>query len=183
MAEIMSPKHIPDKKLIHAYEEWADGGWGMILTGQKHHEQSLIWLHANHHTGNVQVSDSYMGTPMDVSVPSNPPKDVLESWKTWASASQSHGTPAIVQLCHPGRQSPALAGNRGIFAKTIAPSAVKMDFGPGILDRLSSRLLFGTPREMTVEDISGPGGVVDQFVAGAKQSFDAGFKGVQLHAA
>lgn len=124
-----------------------------------------------------------MGTPMDISVPSNASEDVLESWKNWAAASQRHGTPTIVQLCHPGRQSPALAGNRGIFAKTIAPSPVQMDLGNSIIERLSSRLIFGIPREMTIEDISGDGGIVDQFVAGAKQSFEAGFKGVQLHAA
>lgn len=133
--------------------------------------------------GNVQVSDSHMGTPMDVSIPSNAPKDVQESWKSWASTSQSQGTPVIVQLCHPGRQSPLMAGSRSIFAKNIAPSPVGMDFGPGVFDRLSSRILFGIPREMTAEDITGPDGVVDQFVAGAKQCFDAGFKGVQLHGA
>ena len=36
---------------------------------------------------------------------------------------------------------------------------------------------------MTIEEISGEGGVVDQFVAAAKQSFEAGFKGVELHGA
>ena len=44
-------------------------------------------------------------------------------------------------------------------------------------------LLFGTPRELTVHEISEAGGVVDQFVSAAKQCFDAGFRGVELHGA
>jgi len=45
---------------------------------------------------------------------------------------------------------------------------------------VASSLLFGTPKAMTAEDISL---VIDQFVSGAKQSFQAGFKGVELHGA
>ncbi len=105
---------------------------------------------------------------------------VQKAWKSWAAACQQQGTPTIVQLCHPGRQSPLGAGNRSFFTKTIAPSAVKMVFGPSLIERLAVAWVFGTPREMTVEEISGEGGVVDQFVAAAKQSFDAGFKGVEL---
>lgn len=75
------------------------------------------------------------------------------------------------------------AGNRGYLEKTIAPSAVKMDFGSRIIDKLAVSLVFGTPREMTVDEISGDGGLVDQFVTAAKQCFDAGFKGVELHGA
>jgi 2,4-dienoyl-CoA reductase-like NADH-dependent reductase (Old Yellow Enzyme family) len=75
------------------------------------------------------------------------------------------------------------AGNRSIFAQTIAPSVVKMNFGPSCMEKLAVSLLFGTPREMTAEEISGEGGVVDQFVEAARQSFEAGFKGVELHAA
>jgi 2,4-dienoyl-CoA reductase-like NADH-dependent reductase (Old Yellow Enzyme family) len=74
-------------------------------------------------------------------------------------------------------------GNRSFFDKTIAPSPVKLDFGPGLLAKAASALLFGSPREMTVEDICGENGVIEQFVEAAKQSFDAGFKGVELHGA
>ncbi|OBT41103.1 hypothetical protein VE00_09321 [Pseudogymnoascus sp. WSF 3629] len=169
MAEALAPSHIPNEGHLKAYEEWSEGDWGMVMTG------------------NVMVSDTYTGGMKDVAISSNAltqaSKAVQESWKNWADTSQRHGAPTIVQLCHPGRQSPAGAGNRGFFAKTIAPSAVKMDFGPRLIDRLAVSLVFGTPRAMTVEEISGNGGVVDQFVAAAKQSFDAGFKGVELHGA
>jgi len=36
MAEGMAPKtHNPDQNLLKAYGEWADGNWGMILTGKR----------------------------------------------------------------------------------------------------------------------------------------------------
>jgi 2,4-dienoyl-CoA reductase-like NADH-dependent reductase (Old Yellow Enzyme family) len=33
MAESMAPSHQPDDKLTKAYGEWAEGQWGMIMTG------------------------------------------------------------------------------------------------------------------------------------------------------
>jgi 2,4-dienoyl-CoA reductase-like NADH-dependent reductase (Old Yellow Enzyme family) len=43
--------------------------------------------------------------------------------------------------------------------------------------------MFGTPRELTIDEISGKDGVIDQFVSGAVQCYQAGFKGVELHGA
>jgi 2,4-dienoyl-CoA reductase-like NADH-dependent reductase (Old Yellow Enzyme family) len=113
----------------------------------------------------------------------NPSAAEQDMWKNWAATCQRSGTPAIVQINHPGRQSPTGAGNRGFFDKTLAPSAVKLDFGHSLIAKAAVWFTFGTPKAMTVNEISGDGGVIDQFVAAAKQSFDAGFKGVELHAA
>jgi 2,4-dienoyl-CoA reductase-like NADH-dependent reductase (Old Yellow Enzyme family) len=55
-----------------------------------------------------------------------------------------------------------------------------MSFGPSLLERAIAALLFGTPREMTLDDIEE---AIDQFVRAGKQCFDAGFKGVELHGA
>jgi 2,4-dienoyl-CoA reductase-like NADH-dependent reductase (Old Yellow Enzyme family) len=33
MAEAMAPTHQLDEKFMKAYGQWADGGWGMIITG------------------------------------------------------------------------------------------------------------------------------------------------------
>lgn len=135
----------------------------------------------------MQVCDTYLGSPADVAILSHaskaPSDESKEFWSKWATTCQRSGTPTIVQLCHPGRQSPPASGKRSFFAKTVAPSAVKMIFGPSLIEKLAVTLMFGTPREMTTDEISGEGGVVDQFVAAAKQSFDAGFKGIQLHGA
>jgi len=182
MAESMAPAptHEPNDKMLVAYKEWAEGGWGMLLTGNytilicKEIARLIIYL------GNVQVSETYLGGPLDVLSSKAASSDVQRIWKEWASTCQENGTPAVVQLNHPGRQSPLGAGQRGFFTKNLAPSAVKLNFGNSILAGVASSLLFGTPKAMTEEDISL---VIDQFVAGAKQSFQAGFKGVELHGA
>lgn len=131
-------------------------------------------------TGNVMVSETYLGSPGDVANTSIKVPAVQESWAKWASTCQASGTPTIVQLCHPGRQSPPGAGKRGFWDKTIAPSAVPLKFGEGLAERAVAKLLFGTPRAMTGEEVEE---VVDQFVRAARQCFDVGFKGVQLHGA
>lgn len=33
MAEDMATNHVPDESFLKAYGTWADGGWGMIMTG------------------------------------------------------------------------------------------------------------------------------------------------------
>jgi hypothetical protein len=35
MAEDLSSTHSPDRKVLSAYGEWADGNWGLILTGKR----------------------------------------------------------------------------------------------------------------------------------------------------
>jgi 2,4-dienoyl-CoA reductase-like NADH-dependent reductase (Old Yellow Enzyme family) len=55
--------------------------------------------------------------------------------------------------------------------------------GPGLFANAASAFLFGTPRELTVEEIEGEGGIIQQFIDGAKVAFESGFKGIELHAA
>lgn len=134
--------------------------------------------------GNVQVSETYLGSPRDVAILSKSSSTATKDlWRNWAATCQRSGTPTVVQLCHPGRQSPVGAGNRGFFEKSVAPSAVKMNFGDNLIAKAAVSFMFGTPREMATDEISGQGGVIDQFVAAAKQCFMAGFKGVELHGA
>lgn len=92
----------------------------------------------------------------------------------------SEGTPTIVQINHPGRQSPLGSGNRGVFAKNLAPSAVPLNFGPGVLPKLITSLVFGTPKEMTQADIDD---VIKRFGETARLSAEAGFAGAEIHAA
>jgi 2,4-dienoyl-CoA reductase-like NADH-dependent reductase (Old Yellow Enzyme family) len=181
MAESMAPApaHDPNDKMLVAYKEWAKGGWGMLLTGTQFIPYPRKSSRLTIYSGNVQVSEQYLGGPMDV-LSSSSSGDVEKIWKEWASTCQENGTPTVVQLNHPGRQSPLGAGQRGFFTKNLAPSAVKLNFGSSLLAGVASSLLFGTPKAMTEDDISL---VIDQFVAGAKLSFQAGFKGVELHGA
>ncbi|KND92471.1 NADH oxidase [Tolypocladium ophioglossoides CBS 100239] len=154
---------LPSKELIRTYGTWADGGWGMVLTG------------------NVQVDMTYLGTPEDNAFNDRIPRDqLLASWREWARATNRHGTPTLMQINHPGRQSMIGAGSRSVFAKSIAPSPLPLRLGDGILARAISALVFGTPREMTVPDIQD---VIARFAETAKLAHEAGFAGVQIHAA
>ncbi|KAL6880750.1 FMN-linked oxidoreductase [Trichoderma novae-zelandiae] len=155
--------YLPSERIFKLYETWAEGGWGAVLTG------------------NVEVDVRYLGSPHDMSLNESIDRErILAAWKKWAQASSKDGTPAIMQINHPGRQSPAKTGTRGFFEKSIAPSPTPLHLGDGILAKLASAFVFGTPREMTVEDIQR---VVSQFAETAKLAAEAGFAGVELHAA
>ncbi|KAF7719494.1 NADH-dependent flavin oxidoreductase [Penicillium ucsense] len=165
MAEMLAKNNKPNDTLSDAYERWSQGGWGCILTG------------------NVQVDVNHMGSPFDPALHSEyTGKDaaLVEQWKKYAEASQKHGTPTIVQICHPGRQSFRGAGKRGMFAPTIAPSAVPINIGTGLVERAIAAVAWTQPREMTRGEIET---VIRQFVDTARLMADAGFSGVELHAA
>jgi 2,4-dienoyl-CoA reductase-like NADH-dependent reductase (Old Yellow Enzyme family) len=99
------------------------------------------------------VDERYKGSPGDLAIETDASKRPAEKWKTYATAAQRDGTPAIVQINHPGRQSPARAGKRGFWEKVIAPSAIPLNFGDNLIARAASAFLLETPREMTVDDI------------------------------
>ncbi|KAJ5143190.1 Aldolase-type TIM barrel [Penicillium bovifimosum] len=167
MAELIAKTNRPTSTLLDAYEKWSDGGWGSILTG------------------NIQVDVNHMGSPYDPALHSEY-KDretnsaLVAEWKKYADACQKHGTPAIAQVCHPGRQSFRVAGRRGLFAPTLAPSAVPMDVGDSYLERLIGCLAWTAPKEMTTQEVER---VIQQFVDTARLMADAGFSGIELHAA
>ncbi|KAJ5942903.1 hypothetical protein N7516_003071 [Penicillium verrucosum] len=167
MAEMLAKTNEPTSALVDAYEQWSDGGWGSILTG------------------NVQVDVNHMGSPFDPAL-HNEYKDsetnnaLVAQWKKYADTCQKHGTPAIAQICHPGRQSFRVSGHRGIFAPTLAPSAVPIKVGNSYLESLIGCLVWSGPKEMTTQDVER---VIRQFVDTARLMADAGFSGVELHGA
>lgn len=147
------------------YGAWADGGWGMILTG------------------NVQVDERYLGGPDDNVIDASASlseKQVLEAYRNLANVCRRAGTPTIVQINHPGRQSPLGAGKRSMFSKSLAPSAIPLNMGSDMLSRILGSLVFGTPKAMTVADIED---VVQRFANAARIAAEAGFDGIQIHAA
>ncbi|KAK2036747.1 NADH:flavin oxidoreductase/NADH oxidase [Colletotrichum somersetense] len=154
---------LPTDALHGPYGEWADGGWGLVMTG------------------NVEVDMKYLGSPKDIAYNDAIPYErMLEAWKAWAKVCNRNGTPTIVQVNHPGRQSPMGTGKRGLLEKTIAPSPVPLNLGSGLIARLVNALVFGTPREMTVAEIQD---VVRRFAQTAKLASDAGFAGIEIHGA
>lgn len=85
----------------------------------------------------------------------------LASW-----AASTGAVPTLAQLNHPGRQT-----NRFMAWRPVAPSA-----GAAV----SMLGAFGPPRALADDEIDA---IVDRFVTTAMRCRDAGFDGVQLHAA
>jgi 2,4-dienoyl-CoA reductase-like NADH-dependent reductase (Old Yellow Enzyme family) len=126
------------------------------------------------------IDERWLGNALDVSIaPTTNPK-VIAQWRRYAEACHIEGTPAIVQLNHPGRQSPLGAGSKGLFEKNIAPSPIALQFEDNIWAKTAQKLLFGTPREMTIAEIED---VVTKHADAAKYLSEQGFDGVELHAA
>lgn len=116
-------------------------------------------------TGNVMVDARGMTGPGGVVLEDD---RNLERFKQWAQVSRSGGAQAWMQISHPGRQMMAALGQQ-----TWSASSIALDMG-----NLSNK--FSIPREMTVADIDE---LQRRFVTTAKLAEQAGFSGVQIHAA
>jgi 2,4-dienoyl-CoA reductase-like NADH-dependent reductase (Old Yellow Enzyme family) len=116
-------------------------------------------------TGNVMVDGRAMTGPGGVVLEDD---RHLDRFRRWAQVARSNGAQVWMQINHPGRQMSADLGQ-----ETWAPSAVAMDMG-----KFSNR--FSVPREMTTTDIAE---VERRFVRSAQLAEQAGFTGVQIHAA
>lgn len=113
-------------------------------------------------TGNVMVDRTQLGEPGNVVIEDDRDRDALTRW---AKAAHDSGTPILVQLNHPGRQcNPFALGH-----VPVAPSAVPLSL-PGS----------PTPRELTGAEIEY---IVERFVTAAAVCEEAGFDGIQVHAA
>ncbi|OBZ67788.1 NADH oxidase [Grifola frondosa] len=144
------------------YSQWSRGQWGMIITG------------------NVQICGDHITLGRDVVIPTSLTAESLQPFKLLAKAihgdadhpsstASSEGNVdsclTIMQLSHPGRQSPNIIGGRWPFVPPIAPSAVPVGQAHRKSDTIFSRLLhsfaFQIPREIPERDIPA---LVDAFV-------------------
>lgn len=137
----------PSEKLMRLYQAWADGGTGLIITG------------------NVMIDSRAMTGPGGVVLENG---QHLDKFKQWAQIAKSKGAQVWMQINHPGRQMMANLGQ-----KTWAPSAIPLDMG-----KLSKH--FNTPHAMTQDVIND---VVQRFTRTAQLAEQAGFSGVEIHAA
>jgi 2,4-dienoyl-CoA reductase-like NADH-dependent reductase (Old Yellow Enzyme family) len=117
-------------------------------------------------TGNVIVDRAHLERPGNVVLTPDPPKDLPAGLARWAQAGQVAGAKVLVQLSHAGRQTLAR-----INARPVAPSPVAL--------RLPGKL-FAPPRALAGSEIPP---IVSRFVEAAKRCAEAGFDGVQVHAA
>ena len=93
----------PSDALIHLYRRWAEGGAGLLITG------------------NVMIDPRAMTGPGAVVLTTDAQ---AAHFRAWAAAAQAQGAQAWMQLNHPGRQMPA-----ALQQTTWAPSAVALDLG------------------------------------------------------
>lgn len=114
-------------------------------------------------TGNVQVDRRYLERPGNVVIDGN---GGFEALQAYAKAGTQNGTHLFMQINHPGRQTP-----RRVCEQPIAPSAVKLNLPESA---------FAPPRAMTEAEIED---VIRRFAHVAKTAKEAGFTGVQIHAA
>lgn len=97
----------PSDRLERLYARWADGGYGLVVTG------------------NVMVDRRHFGEPGNVAVEDDRHLDRLQHW---ARGFQDSGTPLWMQINHPGRQANALVSRN----RPVAPSAITAKF-PGAM--------------------------------------------------
>ncbi|WP_313201173.1 NADH:flavin oxidoreductase/NADH oxidase family protein [Pseudomonas sp.] len=137
----------PSDRLLRLYQAWAEGGAGLLLTG------------------NVMVDPSAMTGPGGVMLDDSQP---LQRFRQWAEAGRAKGAQFWMQINHPGRQMQANLGQ-----PTVAPSAVALDMGG-----LSK--LFPQPKALDEGEIAA---LIQRFARTAALAEQAGFSGVQIHAA
>ena len=147
MSEGMGTKNFqPKRNIATLYKRWAEGGTGLIITG------------------NIMVDPKGTAEPGNIVFDKNSNMEIL---KDWAKQGQQHGAKVMVQLNHPGKQVP-----KTIAKETVAPSTIPL--GNGL------NKLFSTPRALTTSEVEE---LVQKFVTSAKVAKEAGFSGVQIHAA
>jgi 2,4-dienoyl-CoA reductase-like NADH-dependent reductase (Old Yellow Enzyme family) len=93
----------PSERLMRLYQAWAEGGAGLLITG------------------NVMIDSRAMTGPGGVVLECD---QHLERFRRWASAGRARGAQFWMQINHPGRQMPANLGQ-----KAWAPSEVPIDLG------------------------------------------------------
>jgi N-ethylmaleimide reductase len=101
----------------------------------------------------------------------------IAGWKAITDAVHSEGGRIFLQIMHVGRI--AHAGNRLIPDVPVAPSAIRAETTKMWTDSQGMQDL-PTPRALGISEIPG---VIDEYRVATKNALEAGFDGVELHAA
>ncbi len=117
-------------------------------------------------TGNAAVDAEHLERPGNIIVGGGDRRELIGSLRRWTDAGRRSGAGMWIQLNHAGRQTPSL-----VHPSPLAPSSVGMKL-PG--------KQFGTPRAMSETQILA---TVRKFAEASAIAREAGFTGVQIHAA
>ncbi|KAH7016019.1 uncharacterized protein B0I36DRAFT_41453 [Microdochium trichocladiopsis] len=148
----LEKRGIATPELINVYKRWGEGGFGMVLSG------------------NTMIEYDHLESAGNLIIPRDAPfsGERFETFKALAEAAKKHGSLAVVQLSHPGRQVTEDIQKHPISASDVQ---LEMNFG-------GKR--FAKPRAMEKEDIER---VIKGFVRASEYASKAGWDGVQLHGA
>lgn len=141
------PGHLPGPALFELYKRWAQGGSGLLITG------------------NVMIDARAMTGPGGIALEADTP---IQAFAQWAGAAKQNNTQVWMQINHPGRQVYQAMGG-----KALAPSNIALDLG-------KHSAMFAQPKAMLEDEIQD---VIARFVTTAQKAVQAGFDGVQIHAA
>tara|TARA_R110000823_G_scaffold27609_3_gene80306 strand:- start:8253 stop:9563 length:1311 start_codon:yes stop_codon:yes gene_type:complete len=117
-------------------------------------------------SGNIIVDADHLERPGNVVIDREPDAPMREALASWARAATRGGNHFWAQISHAGRQT-----QKNVNPHPLAPSPVKLGLPGG---------QFGEPREIEIEQIAE---VVRRFGVCAAAVKEAGFTGVQVHAA
>jgi 2,4-dienoyl-CoA reductase-like NADH-dependent reductase (Old Yellow Enzyme family) len=145
---LADPAGRPTPELDRLYGVWADGGAGLLITG------------------NVQIDGDHLERPGNVIVDRAPDAAMKAALRRWAEAGTRSDTQLWMQISHAGRQTQAT-----VNPHPKAPSAVKLGLPGG---------QFGEPVALEEAEILD---LIARFATCARAAQEAGFGGVQIHAA
>ncbi|PCJ16597.1 MAG: NADH oxidase [Gammaproteobacteria bacterium] len=98
---LASVKNEPGELLINLYRRWAEGGAGVLVTG------------------NVMVDRAALGAPRSVALEDG---RAFDQFVKWAQAGKQNNTHVWMQLNHPGKQVPKV-----LSSVPVAPSAIPLN--------------------------------------------------------
>jgi 2,4-dienoyl-CoA reductase-like NADH-dependent reductase (Old Yellow Enzyme family) len=119
-----------------------------------------------HLTGNVIIDRDHLERPGNVVIDHAPDASMKAALAAWAKAGTEGGNHLWMQISHAGRQTQVLVNKT-----PKAPSAVKLGLPGG---------QFGEPVPLTQDEIED---LIGRFATAASAAKEAGFTGVQIHAA
>ncbi|MCS5594956.1 MAG: NADH:flavin oxidoreductase/NADH oxidase family protein [Porticoccaceae bacterium] len=117
-------------------------------------------------SGNILIDKDHLERPGNVVIDRPPSQEMHDALARWATAGKRNGNQFWAQISHAGRQTQKI-----INAHPKAPSAVKLGLPGG---------QFGEPVALTIDEIED---IVERFGVCAAAVKEAGFTGVQVHAA
>ncbi|WWC66566.1 uncharacterized protein I206_100469 [Kwoniella pini CBS 10737] len=155
----------PRKGHSNLYNEWAKGGWGIIISG------------------NVQIDSRHLASPHDLTLPSH--SSTLKAYTKLASTVHETATSPllVMQISHPGLQSSSTINlSRWPWEAAIAPCRDRPTVSDGPIGWIWSRAVWPVKSRQIVKSDEWLE-IVKKFIDGAVLAEKAGWDGVQVHSA